>query len=59
VPPPAPPAGFKLSSVERPPTLVLVRYRAPAPTAVTGATLAALRLADQQPGILLQPGRTG
>jgi hypothetical protein len=59
VPPPAPPAGFKLSSVERTPTLVLVRYRAPAPTAVTGATLAALRLADQQPGILLQPGRTG
>lgn len=59
VPPPPPPPGFALSSVERTPTLVLVRYRAPEPTAVTGAMLAALRLADQQPGILLQPGRSG
>jgi hypothetical protein len=59
VTPRAPPAGFTLFSVERTPTLVLVWYRAPAPTAVTEATLAALRLADQQPGILLQPGGGG
>jgi mannosyltransferase len=58
-PPPAPPAGFALTSVERTPTLVLVTYRAPAPTAVSESTLAALRLADQQPGILLQPGGGG
>ena len=56
VPPRAPPPGFALSSVERTPTLVLVTYRAPAPTAVSETALAALRLADQQPGILVQPG---
>jgi hypothetical protein len=59
VPPPAPPPGFTLSSVERAPTLVLVRYRAPEPTAISAATLAELRLVDQQPGILLQPGGSG
>ena len=59
VPPGAPPPGFALSSVVRTPTLVLVTYRAPAPTPVSETALAALRLADQQPGILLQPGARG
>jgi hypothetical protein len=54
VPPPSPPAGFALVSTERSPTLTLYRYRALQPTAVSTATLAGLRLADQQPGILLQ-----
>jgi hypothetical protein len=53
-PPRPPPPGFALASVERTPTLVLVTYRAPRPTTVSESALAALRLADEQPGILLQ-----
>jgi hypothetical protein len=51
--PDAPP-GFGLVGVERRPTFMLVRYRAPAPTRVSVSALVALRLADQQPGLLLQ-----
>jgi len=55
-PPPAPP-GFALIASERTPTFTLYRYRAGAPTDVSTDTLAGMRLADQQPGILLQrPG---
>jgi hypothetical protein len=53
-PRPSPP-GFTLVGVERTPTLTLVRYRARTPTRVSTAALAALRLTEQQPGLLLQP----
>ena len=51
--PPAP-AGFALATEKRTPTFTLFRYRAQAPTAVSTAVLAGLRLVEQQPGILLQ-----
>ena len=53
--PVTPPRGFRLSSVKRAPTVVVVRYRAPAPTVVSTEALAHLRLSSQQPGVLLQP----
>lgn len=53
--PVTPPPGFRLSSVERTPTVVLVRYRAPGSTVVSTEALARLRLSSQQPGVLLQP----
>ena len=53
--PGSPPRGFRLSSVEQAPTVVLVRYRAPSPTFVSTEALARLRLSSQQPGVLLQP----
>ena len=52
--PPTPPAGFVLVASERTPTFTLYRYRATAPTDVSTQALAGLRLADQQPGLLLQ-----
>lgn len=56
---PPPPAGFRIVAQERAPTYTLVLYRAPSPTAVSLAQLEGLRLADQQPGILVQPAPTG
>ena len=58
-PPPPPPAGFRIVAEERAPTYTLVLYRAPSPTPVSLAQLERLRLADQQPGILVQPAPTG
>jgi mannosyltransferase len=52
-PRPAPP-GFSLVGTERTPTFVLYRYRAGVPTEVSTDTLAGMRLAEQQPGLLLQ-----
>jgi 4-amino-4-deoxy-L-arabinose transferase-like glycosyltransferase len=52
-PPPAPP-GFELVGTDREPTFTLVRYRAARPTAVPVDVLAGMRLADRQPGVLLQ-----
>ena len=52
--PPPPPPGFALVASERTPTFTLYRYRAAAPTDVSTEALADLRLADQQPGLLLQ-----
>jgi hypothetical protein len=54
VEPPPPPAGFAIVEAERASTLTLYRYRAVRPTPVSTSTLAGMRLADQQPGILLQ-----
>jgi hypothetical protein len=54
VEPPAPPAGCALVATDRTPTLTLFRYRAPMPTEIALASLAGLRLVDQQPGVLLQ-----
>ena len=53
--PRTPPPGFALVASERTPTFTLNRYRAAAPTDVSTEALAGLRLADQQPGLLLQP----
>jgi Dolichyl-phosphate-mannose-protein mannosyltransferase len=55
-PPPnaAPPPGFRVAEVEETPTYTLVLYRAPVPQRVSVADLHALRLSDQQAGILLQ-----
>jgi hypothetical protein len=60
VAPPPPPAGFALVEADRAGTMTLYRYSAVRPTPVSTSTLAAMRLADQQPGILLQrpPVRT-
>ena len=52
--PPPPPPGFALVASARKPTFTLYRYRADAPTDVSVEALAGLRLADQQPGLLLQ-----
>ena len=57
--PPPPPAGFGIVAEERTPTYTLVLYRATTPTPVSLAELDRLRLADQQPGFLLQPTPTG
>ena len=52
--PPPPPPGFALVASERTPTFTLYRYRAAAPTDVSTEALVGLRLAEQQPGLLLQ-----
>jgi hypothetical protein len=52
-PPPAP-AGFRIVEVDRQPTYVLVRYRAPRPLSVSTDSLAGLRLSAIQPGVLVQ-----
>ncbi len=57
--PPRPPEGFRMVVEERTPTYTLVLYRAPRSTLVSLAALEAVRLADQQPGILVQPAPTG
>lgn len=57
--PPPPPAGFRIVAEERKPTYTLVLYRATTPTTVSLADLDRLRLADQQPGFLVQPAPTG
>jgi mannosyltransferase len=59
VEPPPPPAGFALVDAERTPTVTLFRYRASRPTTVSTSALGALRLVDQQPGLLLQRPPTG
>lgn len=56
---PPPPPGFTLASTEWAPTFTLFRYRAPRPSVVSTSALAALRLVDQQPGLLLQPPPSG
>ena len=60
-PPDGPPLGdvpgFELVEVDRTPTFTLFRYRAERPTEVSTGTLAGLRLADIQPGLLLQQPR--
>ena len=57
--PPAPPKGFKLVAAERTNTFTLFRYQAARPAYVSDETLAGLRLADLQPGLLVQPGTGG
>ena len=57
--PPPPPAGFRIVAQERTPTYTLVLYRATGPTPVSLAELDRLRLADRQPGFLVQPAPTG
>ncbi len=54
VEPPPPPSGFRLAADERTSTYTLFLYRAPTPTPVSAADLVDMRLADIQPGILLQ-----
>ena len=60
-PPDGPPSarvpGFELVETERTPTFTLFRYEAERPTPVSTAELAALRLTDIQPGLLLQRPR--
>ena len=51
---PRPVEGFRVVAVERKPTYTLVLYRAARPTLVPMATLAALALTDEQPGVLVQ-----
>jgi hypothetical protein len=58
-PPPTRVSGFELVEIERTSTLTLFRYRAARPTEVSTAALAALRLTDLQPGLLLQHPRRG
>lgn len=53
---PPPPAGFRIVAEERTPTYTLVLYRATSLTQVSVAELERLRLAEQQPGFLLQLG---
>ena len=55
--PPSRIPGFELVEAERTPTLSLFRYRAERPTKVSTEELAALRLTDIQPGLLLQRPR--
>jgi len=55
---PAPPAGFRIVAVERTETYALVLYRSSRPRSVSLAELDQVRLADQQPGFLLQPALT-
>jgi hypothetical protein len=60
-PPEGPPSrrmpGFELVEAERTPTFTLFRYEAARPIPVSTAELAALRLTDIQPGLLLQRPR--
>jgi hypothetical protein len=48
--------GFRVVAVDREPTYTLVLYRADRPRRVSLDALSALALADEQPGILVQPG---
>ncbi len=57
--PAPPPPGFRIVAEERTPTYALVLYRARRPTPVSLAALDRLRLADRQPGVLLQAAPTG
>ena len=60
-PPDGPPSsripGFALVETDRTGTMTLFRYRAERPTEVLTEELAALRLTDIQPGLLLQRPR--
>jgi hypothetical protein len=53
---PRPLEGFRVVAVDRKPTYTLVLYRADRPRRVSLDALSALALADEQPGILVQPG---
>ena len=56
---PLPPAGFRIVAQERTPTYTLVLYRAASAIRVSLTELDRLRLADQQPGFLVQTVPTG
>ena len=56
---PPSPIGFRIVAEERTSTYTLVLYRAASPISVSLAGLDQLRLADQQPGLLLQAPASG
>lgn len=57
--PPPPPEGFEMVELVRTQTLALARYRAPSPTSVPNAALAALTFTSVQPGVLVQRSSAG